>query len=59
MDYGLTPLGGSLHSTIKALVTWTEEHQSRIAAARTAYDAAASAGAAAGAGSAEGSVRAG
>lgn len=43
VDYELTPLGTSLHSTIKALVTWTEEHQGQIAAARTAYDSAASA----------------
>ncbi|MEW2356039.1 helix-turn-helix domain-containing protein [Spirillospora sp. NPDC029432] len=60
VDYELTPLGASLHSTIKALVSWTEEHQSQIAAARTAYDAAASAGtAAADAGADSGSVRAG
>ncbi|GAA3963153.1 helix-turn-helix domain-containing protein [Actinomadura viridis] len=39
VDYELTPLGAGLHSTIKALVTWTEEHQGQIAAARTAYDA--------------------
>ncbi|MFI0357285.1 winged helix-turn-helix transcriptional regulator [Actinomadura sp. 9N407] len=38
VDYELTPLGASLHSTIKALVTWTEEHQPQIAAARTDYD---------------------
>jgi DNA-binding HxlR family transcriptional regulator len=38
VDYDLTPLGASLHSTIKALVTWTEEHQREIAAARTRYD---------------------
>jgi DNA-binding HxlR family transcriptional regulator len=44
VDYELTPLGGSLHSTIKALVTWTEEHQVQIAAARTDYDVRASAG---------------
>ncbi|GAA2455322.1 helix-turn-helix domain-containing protein [Actinomadura vinacea] len=39
VDYELTPLGADLHSTIKALVTWTEEHRAQIAAARTAYDA--------------------
>nr|WP_240759627.1 helix-turn-helix domain-containing protein [Phytoactinopolyspora endophytica] len=39
VDYELTPLGMSLHATIQALVTWTEEHQQEIAAARTAYDA--------------------
>lgn len=38
VDYELTPLGGSLHATIKALVTWTEEHQREISTARTAYD---------------------
>ncbi|MFI9589138.1 winged helix-turn-helix transcriptional regulator [Nonomuraea sp. NPDC052265] len=38
VDYALTPLGGTLHATIRALVTWTEEHQSEIAAARSAYD---------------------
>jgi DNA-binding HxlR family transcriptional regulator len=39
VDYALTPLGRTLHQTIKALVTWTEEHQEEIAAARAAYDA--------------------
>ncbi|WP_106400184.1 winged helix-turn-helix transcriptional regulator [Actinocorallia populi] len=39
VDYALTPLGATLHTTIRALVTWTEEHQNQIAAARTAYDA--------------------
>ncbi|WP_194832211.1 helix-turn-helix domain-containing protein [Nocardia sp. XZ_19_369] len=38
VDYALTPLGASLHTTIKALVTWTEGHQNEIAAARNAYD---------------------
>jgi DNA-binding HxlR family transcriptional regulator len=38
VDYELTPLGGSLHQTIRALVGWTEEHQREIAAARAAYD---------------------
>lgn len=38
VDYALTPLGGTLHATIRALVTWTEEHQGEIAAARAAYD---------------------
>ncbi|MDF2707543.1 MAG: transcriptional regulator [Nonomuraea muscovyensis] len=38
VDYALTPLGRTLHETIKALVTWTEEHQGEIAAARAAYD---------------------
>ena len=39
VDYELTPLGSTLHSTIQALVTWTEEHQNEVAAARAAYDA--------------------
>ncbi|WP_404827733.1 winged helix-turn-helix transcriptional regulator [Streptomyces aureocirculatus] len=39
VDYELTPLGGTLHHTIRALVTWTEEHQYEVAAARSAYDA--------------------
>ncbi|WJV46852.1 winged helix-turn-helix transcriptional regulator [Streptomyces flavofungini] len=38
VEYELTPLGGTLHHTIQSLVTWTEEHQGEIAAARTAYD---------------------
>ncbi len=38
VDYELTPLGRTLHTTIQSLVTWTEEHQEEIAAARTAYD---------------------
>lgn len=38
VDYELTPLGVTLHDTIQALVTWTEEHQSEIAAARADYD---------------------
>lgn len=38
VDYELTPLGISLHQTIQALVTWTEQHQREIAAARTRYD---------------------
>ncbi|MFI7130085.1 winged helix-turn-helix transcriptional regulator [Nonomuraea sp. NPDC050153] len=39
VDYALTPLGRTLHETIKSLVTWTEAHQEEIAAARAAYDA--------------------
>jgi DNA-binding HxlR family transcriptional regulator len=50
VDYALTPLGRSLHSTIKALVDWTERHQTEIAAARDAYDARAAAEAASAAG---------
>ena len=39
VDYALTPLGSTLHTTIQALVTWTEAHQNEIAAARASYDA--------------------
>ena len=38
VDYELTPLGSTLHTTIRSLVAWTEEHQNEIAAARAAYD---------------------
>ena len=38
VDYELTPLGATLHDTIRALVTWTESHQDEIAGARAAYD---------------------
>jgi len=38
VDYELTPLGTTLLDTIQALVTWTEEHQNEIAAARADYD---------------------
>src|SRR5918992_2090158 len=38
VEYELTPLGSTLHATIQSLVTWTEEHQAEIAAARAAYD---------------------
>ena len=39
VDYALTPLGCTLHETIKALVVWTERNQAGIAAARARYDA--------------------
>ncbi|AQZ67687.1 Redox-sensing transcriptional regulator QorR, putative [[Actinomadura] parvosata subsp. kistnae] len=39
VDYELTPLGRTLHQTIKSLVTWTEQHQEEIIAARASYDA--------------------
>ncbi|MCM2393885.1 winged helix-turn-helix transcriptional regulator [Streptomyces albipurpureus] len=39
VEYALTPLGCTLHTTIRSLVTWTEEHQNEIAGARAAYDA--------------------
>ncbi|MFF8934940.1 winged helix-turn-helix transcriptional regulator [Streptomyces paradoxus] len=38
VEYELTPLGRTLHTTIQSLVTWTEEHREEIAHARTAYD---------------------
>lgn len=38
VEYELTTLGGTLHSTIRSLVTWTEAHQEEIAAARATYD---------------------
>ncbi|MEU4997518.1 helix-turn-helix domain-containing protein [Streptomyces sp. NPDC021622] len=38
VEYELTSLGGTLHHTIQSLVTWTEQHQNEIAAAREAYD---------------------
>jgi DNA-binding HxlR family transcriptional regulator len=38
VEYELTALGGTLHTTIRSLVTWTEAHQGEIAAARAAYD---------------------
>lgn len=38
VDYELTPLGTTLHDTIRSLVIWTEEHQGEIAASRAAYD---------------------
>lgn len=38
VDYELTPLGATLHETIRNLVIWTEEHQNEIAAARAEYD---------------------
>jgi DNA-binding HxlR family transcriptional regulator len=40
VDYELTPLGCTLLETIQALVTWTEQHQNEIVAARAGYDAA-------------------
>ncbi|MFC7731145.1 helix-turn-helix domain-containing protein [Actinomadura keratinilytica] len=38
VDYALTPMGQTLHATIRPLVTWTEEHRQQIAEARDAYD---------------------
>ncbi|MFE7559310.1 winged helix-turn-helix transcriptional regulator [Kitasatospora sp. NPDC057500] len=39
VEYALTPLGRTLHETVRSLVAWTEAHQREIAAARAAYDA--------------------
>ncbi|WP_406284182.1 winged helix-turn-helix transcriptional regulator [Embleya sp. NBC_00896] len=39
VDYALTPMGTTLHTTIRSLVTWTEEHQEQIAESRAEYDA--------------------
>jgi DNA-binding HxlR family transcriptional regulator len=39
VEYALTPLGVTLHDTIKSLVDWTERNQNEIAAARARYDA--------------------
>jgi DNA-binding HxlR family transcriptional regulator len=39
VEYALTPLGATLLGTIQSLVSWTEEHQDEIAAARAGYDA--------------------
>jgi DNA-binding HxlR family transcriptional regulator len=39
VEYELTPLGATLHATIKSLVEWTETHQREVAAARAEYDA--------------------
>ncbi|MCX4987089.1 helix-turn-helix transcriptional regulator (plasmid) [Streptomyces sp. NBC_00250] len=38
VEYELTPLGATLHTTIRALVDWTEDHQEEIATARAEYD---------------------
>ncbi|MFE6962902.1 winged helix-turn-helix transcriptional regulator [Streptomyces sp. NPDC057696] len=54
VEYELTALGGTLHETIRSLVTWTERHQGEIAAARAAYDTRAEEEAAAAAGAAVG-----
>ena len=38
VEYQLSPLGSTLHATIQSLVSWTEAHQTEIAAARESYD---------------------
>ncbi|MFD0423175.1 winged helix-turn-helix transcriptional regulator [Streptomyces parvus] len=39
VEYELTELGATLHTTIRSLVDWTESHQQEIAKARSDYDA--------------------
>ncbi|MFI1840739.1 winged helix-turn-helix transcriptional regulator [Streptomyces microflavus] len=38
VEYELTPMGATLHTTIRTLVDWTEDHQQEIARARAEYD---------------------
>ncbi|ARF72680.1 transcriptional regulator [Kitasatospora albolonga] len=38
VEYELTPMGATLHTTIRSLVDWTEGHQAEIARARAEYD---------------------
>lgn len=38
VEYELTPMGATLHTTIRTLVDWTEGHQQEIARARAEYD---------------------
>ncbi len=38
VDYELTPLGATLHATVRSLVGWAEEHEVEVTAARAAYD---------------------
>lgn len=38
VEYELTPMGATLHTTIRSLVDWTEGHQQEIARARAEYD---------------------
>ncbi|MYX13856.1 transcriptional regulator [Streptomyces sp. SID8374] len=38
VEYELTPMGATLHATIRSLVDWTEGHQQEIARARAEYD---------------------
>ncbi|MEV7847193.1 winged helix-turn-helix transcriptional regulator [Streptomyces cyaneofuscatus] len=38
VEYELTPMGATLHTTIRSLVDWTESHQQEIARARAEYD---------------------
>lgn len=38
VEYALTPLGCTLHETIRSLVVWTEKYQNEIITARSRYD---------------------
>ncbi|MGW3932639.1 winged helix-turn-helix transcriptional regulator [Streptomyces microflavus] len=38
VEYELTPMGATLHTTIRTLVDWTEGHQQETARARAEYD---------------------
>jgi DNA-binding HxlR family transcriptional regulator len=40
VEYGLTPLGKSLHAPLEAVMHWAERHIRGIRAARARYDAA-------------------
>ncbi|MEV0678435.1 helix-turn-helix domain-containing protein [Actinosynnema sp. NPDC050436] len=39
VDYELTPLGRTLHETLRSLATWADEHEEEVNAARAAFDA--------------------
>jgi len=39
VEYELTPLGHTLHTPLRALNRWAEEHIEQVLAARKAYDA--------------------
>lgn len=38
VEYRLTEMGSTLHSTVQTLVVWTEAHQTEIARARERFD---------------------
>ncbi|WP_433265643.1 winged helix-turn-helix transcriptional regulator [Actinosynnema sp. CS-041913] len=38
VDYELTPLGATLHTTLCPLVVWATEHEAEVTAARAAFD---------------------
>lgn len=39
VEYELTDLGRSLHTPLRAIARWAEEHTDKVLAARAAYDA--------------------